>query len=322
MARDFRKEIHLNNTENSGFGTSASGRFIKKDGLPNVERKGVNILNRFSWYHTMLDLSTIQFLSYLVSAYILVNLVFAFIYYLIGVEHLTGIDKSDPLNEFIDVFFFSSQTFTTVGYGRIAPVGFMASLVATFEAFLGLLTFAIATGLFYGRFSRPRAYLRFSEIAVIAPFQEGTGLMFRLAPYKNNVLTSAEVVVSTAIEVNENSETKTNFYTLKTHLNQINTLALNWTVVHKIDESSPFYGFTEDNFKNTPIEIIVHVRAFDEVYSNTVVQRTSYVSKEIIFGAKFVPMYYPTKDNTSTVLDLDKINEYKATEMPVLAEEK
>ncbi|UZT96475.1 ion channel [Chryseobacterium fluminis] len=322
MARDFRKEIHLNNTENSGFGTSASGRFIRKDGLPNVERKGVNILNRFSWYHTMLDLSTIQFLSYLVSAYILVNLIFAFIYYLIGVEHLTGIDKSDPLNEFIDVFFFSSQTFTTVGYGRIAPVGFMASLVATFEAFLGLLTFAIATGLFYGRFSRPRAYLRFSEIAVIAPFQEGTGLMFRLAPYKNNALTSAEVVVSTAIEVNENSETKTNFYTLKTHLNQINTLALNWTVVHKIDESSPFYGFTEDDFKNTPIEIIVHVRAFDEVYSNTVVQRTSYVSKEIIFGAKFVPMYYPAKDNTSTVLDLDKINEYKATEMPVLAEEK
>jgi inward rectifier potassium channel len=78
-----------------------------------------------------------------------------------------GIDKSDPVNEFIDVFFFSSQTFTTVGYGRIAPVGFMASLVATFEAFLGLLTFAIATGLFYGRFSRPRAYLRFSDMRLL-----------------------------------------------------------------------------------------------------------------------------------------------------------
>lgn len=321
MATGFRKKILQKNTENSGFGDNASGRFIKKDGLPNVERKGVNIFNRYSWYHTMLNLSTFRFLSYLVIAYILVNLVFALIYYLIGVEHLTGIDKSDPLNEFIDVFFFSSQTFTTVGYGRIAPVGFMASLVATFEAFLGLLTFAIATGLFYGRFSRPRAYLKFSDIALIAPFHETSALMFRLAPYKNNALTSAEVVVSAAIEVNENGDTKSNFYTLKTQLSHINTLALNWTVVHKIDEDSPFYGFTKEDFKNTDIEIIVHVRAFDEVFSNTVVQRTSYVSEEIIYGARFAPMYYPAKDNTSTILDLDKINDYKTAEISTLVPE-
>jgi inward rectifier potassium channel len=256
-----------------------------------------------------------------VIGYILINLVFALIYYTIGVEHLTGIDKSDPVNEFIDVFFFSSQTFTTVGYGRIAPVGFMASLVATFEAFLGLLAFAIATGLFYGRFSRPRAYLKFSDIAVIAPFQGATGLMFRLAPFKNNALTSAEVVVSTAIEVNDNGDSKTQFYTLKTHLSHINTLALNWTVVHKIDEDSPFFGFTKEDFNNTKIEIIIHVRAFDEVFSNTVVQRASYISKEIIFGAKFVTMYYPAKDNQSTILDLDKINEYNKVEMPILVAE-
>ncbi len=235
---------------------------------------------------------------------------------MIGVEHLTGIDKSDPLNEFIDVFFFSSQTFTTVGYGRIAPVGFMASLVATFEAFLGLLTFAIATGLFYGRFSRPRAYLRFSDNAVIAPYQDTTALMFRLAPYKNNALSDADVIVSTAIEVIENGVPKSNFYRLEIQLSKINTLALNWTIVHKIDENSPFYGFTEEDFKNTDIEIIIQVRAFDEVFSNTVVQRTSYVSEEIVFGAKFVPMYSPSKDNLSTILDLDKINEYQKTELP------
>ncbi|WP_294311552.1 ion channel [uncultured Chryseobacterium sp.] len=320
MARGFKEKIQQKNTENSGFGDNASGRFINKNGLPNVSRKGVNILNRFSWYHTMLDLSTFQFLSYLVIAYILVNILFAFIYYLIGVEHLTGIDKSNPMNEFIDVFFFSSQTFTTVGYGRISPVGFTASLVATFEAFLGLLTFAIATGLFYGRFSRPRAYLKFSDIAVIAPFKEGSALMFRLAPYKNNALTDADVIVTTAIEVMENGAPKSKFYQLKTQLSRINTLALNWTIVHVIDEDSPFNGFSEDDFKNTAIEIIVHIRAFDEVFSNTVVQRTSYVSREIIYGAKFVPMYYPDKQNLSTILDLDKINDYQKAELPVLAE--
>jgi inward rectifier potassium channel len=321
MAKGFRQKIHQKNTENSGFGDNASGRFINKDGLPNVNRKGVNIFNRFSWYHTMLDLSTFQFLSYLVIAYILVNIFFALIYYLIGVEHLTGIDKSNPMNEFIDVFFFSSQTFTTVGYGRIAPVGFTASLVATFEAFLGLLTFAIATGLFYGRFSRPRAYLKFSDIALIAPFKERTALMFRLAPYKNNSLTDAEIIVSTAIQVMENSVPKSKFYTLKTQLNRINTLALNWTIVHIIDEDSPFYGFNEEDFSNTDIEIIIHVRAFDEVFSNTVVQRSSYISKEIIYGAKFVPMYYPDKENLSTILDLDKINHYQKADLSTLMQE-
>lgn len=317
MTRGFRKKIRQKNTENSGFGSNASGRFINRDGLPNVQRRGVNVFNRLSWYHTMLNLSSFRFISYLVIAYILINLIFAMIYYLIGVQHLTGIDKSDPLNEFIDVFFFSSQTFTTVGYGRIAPVGFVASLVATFEAFLGLLTFAIATGLFYGRFSRPRAYLRFSDIALIAPFQDAAALMFRLAPYKNNALTDADVIVSVAIEVIENDVPKSNFYRLETQLSKINTLALNWTVVHKIDENSPFYGFSEDDFKNTDIEIIVQVRAFDEVFSNTVVQRSSYVSGEIVYGARFVPMYYPNKENLATILDLDKINEYQKEELPI-----
>ncbi|REC65809.1 Inward rectifier potassium channel Irk [Chryseobacterium flavum] len=317
MTKGFRKIIRQKNAENTGFGNNASGRFINKDGLPNVTRTGVNVFNRLSWYHTMLNLSSFRFISYLVIAYVLINLVFAMIYYMIGVEHLTGIDKSDPVNEFIDVFFFSSQTFTTVGYGRIAPVGFMASLVATFEAFLGLLTFAIATGLFYGRFSRPRAYLRFSDIALIAPFQESAALMFRVAPYKNNALTDADVIVSAAIEVIENGVTKSNFYRLETQLSKINTLALNWTIVHKIDESSPFYGFSEDDFKTTDIELIVQIRAFDEVFSNTVVQRSSYVTGEIVYGARFVPMYYPDKDNLTTVLDLDKINEYQNETLPV-----
>ncbi|WP_143882906.1 ion channel [Chryseobacterium binzhouense] len=317
MARGFGKKIVQKNTENSGFGATSSGRFINKNGFPNVKRRGVNVFNSLSWYHTMLNLSSFQFISYLIMMYVLINLIFAFIYYLIGVEHLTGIDKSTPLNEFVDVFFFSSQTFTTVGYGRIAPVGFTASLVATFEAFLGLLTFAIATGLFYGRFSRPRAYLRFSDIAVVAPFQGVSALMFRLAPFKNNALTDADVTLSAAIEITENGTTKSNFYILETELSKINTLALNWTIVHKIDEKSPFFGFSSDDFKNTDIEIIVHVRAFDEVFSDTVVQRTSYVSDEIIYGAKFIPMFYPDKNNESTILDLDKLNIYQKAEIPL-----
>lgn len=322
MARRIRK-FRQKAVQDSGFGSNSSGRFVNKDGFPNVEKRGVNILNRFSWYHTLMEFSTTRFLSYMFLGYLLINLVFAIIYYFIGIEHLTGIDKSSPVQEFIDVFFFSSQTFTTVGYGRIAPVGFLASLMATLEAFLGLLGFAIATGLFFGRFSRPRAFLKFSKVALIAPYQEVTALMFRMASYKNNALSDGEVILTAAIETNENGETKSNFYNLNVELRKINTLSLNWTIVHKIDEDSPFYGFTEEDFqdKDTDIEIIVQIRAFDEVFANTVVQRTSYINSEIIYGAKFVKMYDSSEDQRTTILDLSKINNYQKAELPKIVSE-
>jgi inward rectifier potassium channel len=314
MAKYKSRFSRLKSRDDSGFSSSATGRFVNKDGTPNIKRAGLsNPLEKYSWYHTLLDLSTVKFLFFLVLGYILANLLFASAYYIIGIEHLTGIDKSTPLNEFTDVFFFSSQTFTTVGYGRIAPVGFLASLLATFEAFIGLLSFAIATGLFYGRFSRPRAFLKFSKIALIVPFEERTALMLRMAPYKNNLLTDAQVILTCAIEdTDEEGKSKTQFFTLETQLDKINTLALNWTVVHKIDENSPFFELTEDHFKKMDIEIFAHVRAFDEVFSNTVVQRTSYASteNEIIFGEKFNLMYAPSKDQKTTVLYLDLIDSY------------
>lgn len=314
MAKTPNRFSRLKSRDDSGFSSSASGRFVNKNGAPNVRRTGLsNPLDKYSWYHTLLDLPTWKFIMFLVLGYIVINILFAFIYYSIGISHLTGIDKSNPVNEFTDVFFFSSQTFTTVGYGRIAPVGFLASLVATFEAFIGLLSFAIATGLFYGRFSRPRAFLKFSKIALIVPFEETTALMFRMAPYKNNLLTDAQIILTCAVEdVDENGRSYNKFFNLETVMSKISALSLNWTVVHKIDENSPFFELTPEMINTTSIEIFAHLRAFDEVFSNTVVQRTSYATneREIIFAEKFKMMYAPSKDQKSTVLDLSLIDAY------------
>lgn len=156
---------NLKSQDNTGFGNLASDsgtRFLSRTTQSaNVQRRGVGILSRFSWYHTMLGMKRTKFLLLIFSVYIIINLIFAAIYYLIGIEHLGGVNAGSPLKNFTEVFFFSTQTFTTVGYGRISPIGFAASFVATFEAFLGLLGFAIATGLFYGRFSRPQAFYTF-----------------------------------------------------------------------------------------------------------------------------------------------------------------
>ncbi len=314
-----RRLRNLKSEINTGFGTNSSstgGRFVNRDGRPNVIKKGVGILYRYSWYHTMLGMNRGKFLFLLFLCYISINLVFAGIYYLIGINHLAGVHSGSSFKNFTEVFFFSAQTFTTVGYGRISPVGFMASAVSTFEAFLGLLSFAIATGLFYGRFSRPRAFLRFSENALIAPFKEGTAFMFRMAPYKNNNLSEVEVKLTLAITNEKDGKLTDEFFTLDLEFSKINGLSLSWTVVHPIGDKSPFYGLTKGDIAGMDMEIMVYIKAFDEVFSNNVVTRTSYISSEIVWGAKFKMMYHPSNDKNKTILELDKINAFDIVTLP------
>lgn len=317
----YKRQNNLRNEENTGFGTNSSnrgGRFYNREGGANVFKKGVGLIHRYSWYHTMLGMRRSKFLLLLFLGYICVNLVFAVLYYLIGIEHLAGINAGSPLKNFTEVFFFSTQTFTTVGYGRISPTGFLTSALATLEAFLGLLSLAIATGLFYGRFSRPRAFLKFSHNAVVGPFRNGTALMFRTSPFKNNFLSEAEVKLTVAMEVEENGKSENRFYNLDVEISKINSLALSWTIVHPIDEKSPFYGMTHADFQNNQVEIFVYLKAFDEVFSNSVVGRTSYISEEIVWGARFKLMYHPSHDKSTTVLDLAKLDDFDMVEIPPL----
>ena len=309
--------------ENSGFGVnsnSSGGRFYNRNGQPNIIKQGVRFFERYSWYHTMLEMPGPKFLLLLLVFYIGINLVFAVIYFLIGIDHLAGIIRGSTLDNFTEVFFFSTQTFTTVGYGRISPTGFLTSSVATFEAFLGLLNFAIATGLFYGRFSRPQAFIKFSDKALIAPYKKGIALMFRMAPYKNNNLSEAEVKMTMAMSTpNEEGNMIDRFYSLPLQISKINSFVLSWTIVHNIDEESPLYGMTKEEIKNSDIEILVYVKAFDEVFSNNVVSRTSYLSDEIFWGGKFRIMYYPTRTGNKTILDFHKLNDFEKVTLPEVA---
>ncbi len=314
-----KRSRNLRSADNTGFGSNSSnsGRFFDRTtGGANVSKQGVSRLNRYSWYHTLLGMKRGKFLTLLLLIYISINLVFAGIYYMIGVRHLAGIERSYNLKEFSEVFFFSTQTFTTVGYGRISPTGFMTSAVATFEAFLGLLSFAIATGLFYGRFSRPQAFLKFSDHALVSPYREGVALMFRMAPFKNNLLSEGEVKLTLGMRVEENGKPVNKFYNLDTEISKVNTLSLSWTVVHPINEKSPLYGFTEQDLKATDMELMVFVKAFDEVFSNTVVSRWSYVTAEMVWGARFNLMYHPSEDQTRTILDISRINDYTPVVLP------
>jgi hypothetical protein len=228
--------------KNSGFGPNANsygGRFVNKDGTPNIEKRGMHLFRRISWYHTMIDMPNWKFMFILFAFYIAMNFIFAVVYYAIGIEHLDGIEQSQSaLTQFGQAYFFSAQTFTTVGYGHISPTGFLTSALSAAEALIGLLSFAIATGLFFGRFSKPIAYLKFADNALISPYGENKGLMIRLVPFKNTNFTDANAKVTLGLSFEENGVQTNKFYSLKLELDHINALSLSWTLVHPITEDS------------------------------------------------------------------------------------
>ena len=306
---------------NTGFGANATdygGRFFNRDGKANIEPLNIGFFDRISWFHTMLDLRWWQFLGLILFFFVFINLMFATIYFVIGIEHLGGLISESKCEQYIEAFFFSTQTFTTVGYGRINPTGFLANVVSSLEALTGLTTFALVTGLLYGRFSKPKAYIRFSENAVIAPYKEGIALMLRLVPFKNTNLTDAEAKLTLGLSVEENGKMVNRFYPLELEFSKVNALTLSWTIVHPITEESPLYKFKSDDYANVRGEVLVYLKAFDDMFSNTVAARSSYIFKEIKVGAKFLPMYHRNENGTKTVLDFDKLNLFEAMDVSVV----
>jgi inward rectifier potassium channel len=156
----------------TGFASNTNdvgGRFINKDGTYNLRKEGFSFFKRFSLFQDMLSLPLWRFIMVIFIFYLGVNIVFTAIYLAIGQQQLTGIIGHSYWKIAREVFYFSTETFTTVGYGRVNPVGDAANIVSSVESLTGFLSLAIATGLIYGRFSKPRGYLAFSEHALVSP---------------------------------------------------------------------------------------------------------------------------------------------------------
>jgi inward rectifier potassium channel len=293
------------------------GRFINKDGSFNLRREGTSLLRRISVYQKMLSIPTWRFIGVILIFYVVINVVYTGVYLLIGTDQLQGMIAHSGWPRIKEVFYFSTQTFTTLGYGRINPVGDAASIISSLEALNGFLSFAIATGLIYGRFSKPKSYLLFSDNAVIAPYQDKTALMFRFVTYKDNhTLTNVEIKVNIALRVDENGSPMYKFYDLTLERYKVDNLPTNWTVVHAIDENSPIYGFTEEDVAAADVELYVLITAFDDVFSSPVLQRTSYTYREMRFDVKFVPMYRESEDGMTTILEMNKLNTVKNIDKP------
>ncbi|WP_158826112.1 ion channel [Mucilaginibacter lacusdianchii] len=307
----------INPEDDLGFGNQAvSQRVINRDGSINVIRKGLPFFNTIDNYNSLITMPWPKFWMIVISAYLATNILFASIYVTLGIENLNGADGASPLHHFLDAFFFSAQTLSTVGYGHISPKSVATNFVAAFESMMGLLAFAIATGLLYGRFSRPSAKIAYSSSMLIAPYRiTGRGLMFRLANKRRNTL--ADVTVEIIFSYNENVDGKTvrKFFPLELERRQASILTLSWTVVHPLDDNSPIKNITLEELKATNASFAVLLKAYDDTFAQTVHSRTSYQFDEIVWAARFTPAFY-TNETGKVTLDINKISDCIPAELP------
>ncbi|MFN8308958.1 MAG: ion channel [Chitinophagales bacterium] len=309
--RDRRK-----NQEDIGLdrqGQRGRQRTINRDGTYNIKRITGDYVD-FDLFHWLINTKWTHYWLAVFGFYTVANIFFAALFYQCGPQNIAGILPDDGINDFLQCYFFSNQTFTTVGYGGMHPTGEASSWVASIEAFVGLMSFVIATGTLYGRFSKPKQKVKYSANALIAPHHGGHALQFMAANGGRSNLMEVEATVNFSwVEAHADGTSIRRFERLELELSKIAMFPTSWIINHPIDEESPLYQWTQEEMEMRDIEIFCTLKAFDETFSGTVYSRMSYTGRDLVYGAKF-KRPFSVDENGQLVMDLRMVGEYDRVE--------
>jgi inward rectifier potassium channel len=289
-------------------GRESRKRLLNRDGTFNVERSGLSWLDKLA-PHELLRISWPAFIGLVATVYLLLNIVFAALFVAFGPDDLLGPGIEMLGGKLSQAFFFSIQTFATIGYGQVGPNGLPANLIVTVEALVGMMYQALATGLLFIRFARPRADILFSQLAVVAPYGDGLSFQFRIANRRRNEIIELEAqVLYSAMEPDGRGGTVRRYSSLPLERNKVAFFPLAWTIVHPIDAASPLSGKTRDDLARSSAEVLVLLSGVDEAFEQTVHARSSYVADEIAWNARFTSMYLPSERDTNVSVDLKRLH--------------
>jgi len=296
-----------------GFGSVVSRqsrqRLLNPDGSFNVVRSGLGLLETIAPYQQLLTVSWTGFFAIVVALYLLINALFALAYFAEGSTALMGPGADMLGGHFSQAFFFSVQTFATIGYGQIGPNGFVANALVTIEALVGLIFQALATGLLFARFSRPTASILFSHRAIIAPYNGGLSLQFRIANRRKNEIIQLEAqVLFSAMQPDGRGGLVRRYILLPLERNKVTFFPLSWTIVHPIDQASPLAGQTSDQLVAAEAEVLVLLSGIDETFAQTVHTRSSYRAEDIVWNRRFRSIFVQEQGGSLSV-DISRLHE-------------
>ena len=283
-------------------------RLLNRDGSFNVARRGLRLGTSLSLYHTLLTTTWTRFMALVVVSYVLINAGFALVFVFCGPGALQSSLPAAGGAGFPQAFFFSIATFSTIGYGNLAPAGLAANLVVAVEALVGLLWLALATGLLFARFSRPTAKIMFSRTAVIAPYRGTRAFEFRIANMRSSELIEVQATVMfTRFEEHDGRPVR-RFHLLPLERSSVAFFPLSWTIVHPIDEASPLNGLTRDDMRRSDAEFLMLLSGVEETFAQRVHARSSYRWDEVVWGAKFSDILHHPHGTEAVTLDVSRLD--------------
>ncbi len=296
-----------------GFGAVVSSasrkRLLNADGSFNVRRVGLPWSEAVSLYHSALTQRWPEFLAWVVAIYISINVCFAGLYLLCGDRAIVGAGAAMAGGAFARAFYFSVETFATIGYGNLSPNGSAAHVVMTTEALVGVLAQALITGLFFARFARPTAAVSFSRMAVVAPFRDGKALMIRMANRRKNELIELKAQLSFSyLDVSSGTPLR-RYRPLTLDRSAVTFFPLSWTIVHPITPASPLWGLDDRALHEKDAEILLLLTGTDDTFATTVHARTSYKPEQIVWNQKFTNIFNPPDADGVMSLDISRLDE-------------
>jgi len=263
-------------------------RISRQGGKVNIDTG--NLLKQY-WrdpYHLMLSVSWKIFFLSIAIGYVALNSIFA-VLYLLGGDSLVG---ARPGN-FEDAFFFSVQTFASIGYGVMSPKTSYAHIIVTLEAILSLLTIAIVTGLGFSRFSRPTSRVIFSQNVLITTYNGLPTLILRAANARHNHIVEAQAQLYFTRDETTLEGTKIRrFYALELARSHTPSFMLSWNIMHTINEQSPLYQVTTQDFHEFDGQLIVSIAGVDETANYSIHVRNTYNAEEVLWDHHFIDIIY------------------------------
>jgi len=293
-----------------GFGSVVSQdlaeRLLNRDGSFNVHRRGLGFWRSLHAYQVLQSMSGVQFAGVIAGSFLVINLLFALAFTSLGPEALQG--NSSTGTGFWRAFFFSVQTFTTIGYGNVVPVGFAANLVDTLESLVSLLMVALLAGMIFARFSRPSAKIVYSDRAVVAPYRGITAFEFRIVNARRNEIIEVQAKLLFSRFERTDRGLIRQYYQLALERDRVTFFPLTWTIVHPIDETSPLHGLNAQDLADSKGEFLILLNGVDEGFSQVVYSRTSYTADEIVWNARFASVFTKPSRGRPVMVDLENFH--------------